>query len=464
MTPPDPGRPALALALLAAFPATAQPVPSAAPAVPPPAAAAEPGRRVTLDEALRAAGRSSLDLKAAQARLDQAAISIGQAWANLLPQVTAQGKYTHNYREVILSNLPGAPVILKGEQLDASLAATVPLVVPWAWFQLRSARDSVGAAGADFQATRADVLLAVAQAFYLAAGADDKLAARRHAIEVAQRTLDDARAKVEAGTANRVEVTRAQLAHERAVQAAVQAAADRDKAYLGLATATGLPLPFVVHDAALPVAALDPGPGPGPGPGPAPGGDLLSQALRLRPEFARAAGNAASFREAERASLWRWAPTLSAFGNVKAFNYAGFSGDQYSAQLGAQLDWTLYDGGLRDAQRWQARAQAAEQQALLDKLRLTVHDDVENARRDVEVKRSALETARHAATLSRETLELVRVQHGAGTSTQLDLLTAQDQLVGAELDLAQARFDLALAAVTLQKQVGTFPGPASLDR
>ena len=37
-----------------------------------------------------------LRLKAARARLDQTATTIEQAWVALLPQLSTQGKYTHN--------------------------------------------------------------------------------------------------------------------------------------------------------------------------------------------------------------------------------------------------------------------------------------------------------------------------------------------------------------------------------
>ena len=46
-------------------------------------------------------------------------------------------------------------------------------------------------------------------------------------------------------------------------------------------------------------------------------------------------------RDAEQASesaaAWRWAPTLSGFGNARAFNYAGFSGD-------TSFEYTAIDG------------------------------------------------------------------------------------------------------------------------
>jgi outer membrane protein TolC len=185
---------------------------------------------------------------------------------------------------------------------------------------------------------------------------------------------------------------------------------------------------------------------------------LTDQALHLRPEFPALRKTVESNRLTADANLWRWAPTLSAFGNLRAFNYAGFSGDKYAWAIGLQLDWTLYDGGARDAQRKLAEAQRRENQAKLDLLCDQVKDDVYNAERALKTKRRALETAKRSVQLSKDTLDLVQVQHDAGTATQLDLLTAQDNLVAAEVALAQARFDLSLGALQLDRVSGAFPG------
>ena len=63
--------------------------------------------------------------------------------------------------------------------------------------------------------------------------------------------------------------------------------------------------------------------------------------------------------------------------------------------------------------------------------------------------------AQRSVSMAKETLDLVRVQYEAGTATQLDLLTAQDQLVLAEVGLAQARFDMSLSVINLRRLSGS---------
>jgi len=450
-------------------------------------------RRLTFEQALELADAKSFDLAQARARLAQTETQVATARASLLPTAALQGKYTHNsypveltaselsgtalqvgdalvtatndlyaktgttpsadsaqaiagYQAAKAGILSAGPIIITPmDQLDASGTLTVPLVVPWAWYQLRSANRNVDAGRAGYEVSRAQTLLAVAQAFYLAAGTDEVMTARTHAVALAKKTLDDALAKVELGAANVVESDRAQIAYDRAVQSQTEARAQVDKAYRTLSTALGGETGFVV-DPAAPAA-----------PPPASDQDLLATAQRLRPEFLQTHKQIEASDATGDANAARWLPTLSAFGQARAFNYGGFSGTNYALAAGLQLDWSLYDGGARDAARALANAQRDEAQARLSSLQLTIADDIANARRDLDVKHAAVTTAQRAVTLSGQTLERVRAQHDAGTIAQLDLLNAQDTVVSAELTLAQARFDLELAELTLQRQVGTFP-------
>lgn len=474
------------------------------------APAAHAQRLLTLDEALTLARRNNRDLQQARARVDQSRAGVETAWVALLPNVAVQGKYTHNYKEVTLdfsgyatlqglqgsltsdltaagisaANTAGDPalakliagdaaaianyiaknpgatslfgssdkpiVIQKEEQLDFALTAVIPLLVPYAYPTLNAAKKTVEASRYNLSASEATVLFATAQAYYACAGMDELVGARQHALAVAKQALDNAKARLEAGVVNRVEVSRAELQLVRAEQALVETEDSEASAYRSLATIMNMHEPVRVEPnqaAAMVELATD---------------KMTSDALRLRPEFHALEMTIAASDSTVSANKWRWAPQVSGFGNLRAFNYAGFSGDNYAWALGLQLDWTLYDGGLRDAQRHLAWAQRAESEARLEALRDSVADDVYNAARTLKTKRRAVETASRSVELSKETLDLVNVQHEAGTATQLDLLQAQDNLVAAEVALAQARFDLSLGALSLDRVSGAFPLNRSL--
>ena len=75
----------------------------AADVLPAQASPAGPVRELTLDQALVLAKRGNKNLVVERARLAQAHTNIEQAWSALFPVVTAQGKYTRNYKNATLN-------------------------------------------------------------------------------------------------------------------------------------------------------------------------------------------------------------------------------------------------------------------------------------------------------------------------------------------------------------------------
>ncbi len=448
-------------------------------------------RTLTLDEAVALARANNRDLREGRARLAEVEAGVGLARAALMPTLSAQGKYTHNYKGVdlavsefsaptigladaIAATATGpeaaavqsfieqsnaalaaqAPIVIqKEEQLDGYVNASLPLVAPSAWYGYGSAKSTAHSGQANYAATEANVLLGVAQGFYAAVGADELVRAREDAVKVAEDTYKFAKARVGSDLANPVDVTRAESALVRAQQDLVESQNTRATAYRSLATLLG------THGETLHLTGAETLP-----PDPGTTGDLTSHALSVRPELAaeRAAADAAS--DTARADGWRWAPTLSAFGNAHIGNYIGFSGDKYSWAVGLELDWVLYDGGTRDAQRAIANGQLDDARAQLDLLHDTISDEVADARGALDTRRKAVEASTRARELATEALRITRAQYEAGTASQLDLLQAQDSLVVAEVGLARAHFDAALADVQLRRAAGTFPADTKGSR
>jgi outer membrane protein TolC len=425
--------------------------------------AAAPGAvtELTLDQALAIARKRNRSLVVERARLAQAQTNIDQAWAALFPTITAQGKYTHNDSAAKFliaattadpTTMPPTPAmparaltLQPQEQLDGTVNLSMPLIAPAAYPALEAVKSNVHAAEANFEVSEDQVLFSVAQTFYAAGISDEVLVARRSNVSVAKVTLDNARTRKDAGTVTKVDVDRAELALVRAEQQEREAITARDQTYRALATLIQADSPFHV---AIPQAAapyrVD--------------NKSLDTALHLRPEFRAYEETARSADAQRRAYFWRWAPTLSGFGLARRFNYLNFAQHDYAWAAGLQLDWVIYDGGTRDAQRHLAAAQADEALARTEVLRDSINDDLVNGSRSLETKQKAVETAERSVTLARETLDLVRTQYEAGSVTQVDLLQAQDSLVAVQESLAQAHYDVAIADLTLRRAVGTFPG------
>jgi outer membrane protein TolC len=414
----------------------------------PPVAPAPPAstaaRDLTLDEALALAKKRNYNLVAEQERLAQAQTNIASAWASLLPTIAAQGRYTRNYAEFSFPTMMmGKTLLIQPiNQLDGVISFAAPLIVPAAYPGLAAVKAGVRQQEATFEGNEDNILLGVAQAFYAAGISDEVVVARLSSIEVARATLDNAKTRLTAGTVTKVDVDRAELALVRAEQLAREAKHSRDQAYRSLGTLIQIETPFRV--VAPPVT-------------PPPTSEDLNTVLQLRPEFRAIQEAVVAADKTRETDALRWSPSLSAFGNARKFNYDNFAFNRYSWAVGVQLDWVIFDGGTRDAMRKQAVHQQAEAEARAAALRDSIRDDLANGKSLLETKQHALEAANRSVELAKETIDLVRTQYEAGSVTQVDLLQAQDGLVGAQEALAQAHFDVAVADLTLRRAAGTFP-------
>ena len=481
-------------------------------------------RALSLDEALQLAGRNNRDLQAARERLRGAYSDVEKALAALLPTVTAQARLTINAPEVALTidqsgqvfssayqnaqisdlqqatattgmrgpavstlyntyclnsdpnrvvppgvqqfcNQLSSPntnldaslnaavstsIIVPRAQIDGILAANLPLVVPAAYPALRGARLNYASQKEQLAVTEAQILMSAATAFYSAAGTDELVNARRHAIEVAQKTVDSAQLRFTAGLVSEVERMRAQLALIQAEQRMLEVQDSRTAAYRTLATILHIAGDsFRVQPPPVPTADVD--------------GEqkLIDQALDQRPELRSAKLQMQAYSQQVLSSWLGYVPSLSMFGNLRLSNATGFSGQTYGFAIGLQLDWLLFDGLLRDANRHNLESQRRSTLLRLEQMHDTVSDEVASGRRSVVTKKQGLGSAERSVKMAQATLELVRKQYQAGTSTQLDLLNAQDALVVAEVGLAQARFDLALAVLSLRRLTGVPLNPDS---
>ncbi|HVR02141.1 MAG TPA: TolC family protein [Polyangia bacterium] len=420
---------------------------------------------LSFEEAMAMARKNNRAIKVDRAQLAVAQTATDTAWSALLPTIAAQGKYTRNYAQVqlgfpipvldamghpVLDPTTGTPetmvkklLLQPSNQWDGVISATTPLVAPAAWAALKAVNASVDSAEANFQAQEAQLLVQAAEAFLAAAGTDELVEARRSSLIVARATLKDAETRLAAGSVTKVDVDRAQLAVVRAEQQEREALTARDRGYRGLATLLQMSKPFKVNTS-FPTA-------------PMPDSNDVGTALHLRPEFRALEQTVRSAEQDSEARAWLWAPTLSAFGNARKFNYDNFHFDRYSWAVGAQLDWLLFDGGARDAARHQANARAAAAREQAAVFADNVRDDLANSSGDLRTKQQGVEAAQRAVALANESLDLIRTQYSAGTATQLDLLQAQDAVIGANIALVQAHFDVASADLALRYAAGTFP-------
>ena len=307
---------------------------------------------------------------------------------------------------------------------------------------LSAARARAEGANALSEATEADVIAAVIDAYVSAAAAADVREASQRRRQALQAEVARAERAFDAGAAPQVEILRARaaLAEADADQASADAALDASRRILARLTGRS-----TLPDGALSIPETSGTPELGP---------VLEEAPRLR--AAQAGLEAAQGRH--KAARGSFLPRVEA---VTALDQYGAVGESFTAewQAGVQISLPVFLGGRRLAEARQRAAEVDAAAAAVDGTRLQMENDQDQAR-------SALTAARGrvAALTSAEEqfAEVVRVEALAlseGSGIQRDLLSAEASLFAARAELARAR----AAVVTAQTALARATGVLSLD-
>ena len=367
-----------------------------------------------------------------------------EALAAVLPTVTANANYTYNQYDTRITIIPGQPqiVISPHDQEDGSVTARVPLLDAAGIARWRAARLAAQAAGSDDVASEEDLLLAVARAYYGTVAAQETARAAERSKAAAEQNAKIVRARVDAGTATPLYANRAALEIARDDGVLI----DARRAFLvsrrTLTTLSGLPeaetftAPPPKKDA---VEAED---------------AWQKRAEAGRAELVAAQRRLEVARLAQKASWLQYAPTVAAHGADRYSNASGFTGHEYTWNVGVTMDWLLLDLGTRAGETRKAKAEVLRATALLESTRASVRDDVHAAWLDLDAARSRLDAAALGADVAKQAADEMRTRFAAGTATQLDVIQTDRDLLSAEVERIRAEADLAVARLSLQRAVG----------
>lgn len=131
-------------------------------------------------------------------------------------------------------------------------------------------------------------------------------------------------------------------------------------------------------------------------------------------------------------------------------------GTAYS--VGANLSFTLFDGGLRRAEIKQAEAQKRQAKLALKAETKRIRLEIENTFLNVETQKSKLAALNDKLKFSHQTFKAVSEQFKYGLSNSVDMMDANTLLVSAERELANAKYQYKLSVLKLKKVTGAFLG------
>ena len=413
-----------------------------------------------LDQLLELAFERNPDLQAAKERIGQAEAQVAEATAAFYPRLTgAVGySYTNNpalafsaivsqrrYEPTMNINQPGFV-----ENFRPELIGSMSLFRGGQdYYRKKAAELGVEAAELERSAMHNRLAASVTAAYYAVLAAPKQVEAARHSLEAVESELKNARILHNEGALLKSDVLSLEVRRSQAKETELKTLNSVELTRSGLRTLLGLDTSETLEirestDKPIP-AQQDNLSG------------LITQALVQRPEM-QAAARQVEIREKElRAEQGGHLPRVNAYASYGINNRSpsfNFNNDNLTMGVNAEID--LFAGGATVARVTGAERKVAEAQAIRERTRLDIEDDVRKAQAnwvEAEQRKEVAEAAKHSAT---EALRLVREQYRAGAATVTRYLEAEADQAQSEIHEVSVRYDALVARAFLQQAIGSW--------
>lgn len=394
-------------------------------------------------------------------QLKAIASQVEQAKSNLRAQISAWyptlnlstdgfpsrsfGSRTQNYgSEFVTPNNPYDSNTFKSQTqiygAGARLQFNWDLINPQRVPQIAAARDQFEKAKNQYLITLRELRLQVASAYFLLQNSDDQVRIGKSAVQSSSVSLRDARARLQAGVATKLDVMEAETQLARDQQKLTdgllqQALARRDIARL-------LDLPQnVTPTAADPSTLL--------GVWQPSLQESIVAAYAFREELSNLILDVSIANSNANNAIGNVQPFLSIFSNSvwdKTFGQSNVSGpanmgyvvEILNQDIGLNLKWNLFDGGKSAAQARQQRQLATENTYKFSSQRDQIRYEVEQAYYTLQAQIRNLITTSRQVLSTRESLRLARLRFQAGVGTQRNVVDSQRDATTAEVEYSNA--------------------------
>ncbi|MEX0646129.1 MAG: TolC family outer membrane protein [Parvularculaceae bacterium] len=410
----------------------------------------------TLQDALAVAYASNPTIRAERARLKATEELKAQAWSGALPQIDAQAAYsrvkdTQSLAPGVFG--PGGSQTSKFNPLTAGVSAEQPIFTGFRNLNaIRQAQARVRAGGAQLIGVEQDILRRVATAFFDVARDVTIYDSNLNNVEVLQRQKQEAELRFKVGEVTRTDVSQAEarLAGARASLATAQAQLAVSRSLYG--ELVGAPPGTLEADPALPGLP-----------------DSAESAHALARAYAPIVVGAREAEEASRRQVaiarGALAPTVSL---TASYQYADqpstFVTQDESLTYGVRASVPLFSGGLNRSRIREARALHDSARAQVDEAQRRAEAEVTATWERLVAARLTIDAASAQVEANELALEGVRREAQVGTRTTLDVLDAEQELLNAEVRLANAERDARVAAFELLAAAGVLnPDALGID-
>ena len=411
-----------------------------------------------LDQLLDLAYQRNPDLLAAQERIGQAEAQVAEATASFYPRLTgAVGySYTNNpalafsaivsqrrYEPTMNINQPGFV-----ENFRPELIGSMSLFRGGQdYYRKKAAELGVEAAELERSALHNRLAASVTAAYYAVLAAPKQVEAARHSLDAVDSELKNARILHNEGALLKSDVLSLEVRRSQARETELKALNSVELTRSGLRTLLGVDTSETLEiresaDAPTPTQQDNVS-------------GLMTQALVQRPEI-QVAARQVEMREKElRAEQGGHLPRVNAYASYGINNRSpsfNFNNDNLTMGVNAEID--LFAGGATVARVAGAEHKLAEAQAIRERTRLEIEDDVRKAHANLVEAQQRKEVAEAATASAHEALRLVREQYRAGASTVTRYLEAEADQAQSEIRQVTARYDAQVARAFLQQAIG----------
>jgi outer membrane protein TolC len=407
-------------------------------------------RAITLAEAIRLSERVQPAVVRAAGAVTTAAAQRRSAWGAYLPSLTASSSASDFFSEGASRIDPVTGQLLSGNttnrSLSTSLQASVDLFTGFRrGAQTRAARAGQTAAEASLVDARFQQALATTNQFFDALAAAQLVRVREASVRRAEEQLKVSVNKLRAGSATRSDTLRSRVTLGSANLDLTRARSDLATAQAGLARLVGESglleaaddSAFYRVEAPLDTAAIR--------------AEAEAQSPLVRSSIAEADAARAGL-SAAKSEYW---PSLNLSAGT---SWNASRTNDYDLlnqrQLTLGLRWNLFD-------RFDRELQIAQQSAGLDLADATAADAKRQVGSELTASLAQLDAARIQIDITQtsvvaatEDLRVQQERYRLGASTIVDVLTSQEALNQAEVDVVVARFDYLRAKAQIEALIG----------
>ncbi len=150
-------------------------------------------------------------------------------------------------------------------------------------------------------------------------------------------------------------------------------------------------------------------------------------------------------------------PTLSLQGQASATTNTATTGRWNDETLQATLNWSLYDQGVRYADKHSRDAQADIADLNLQQLVRSVDEQVRSSTALLVASQAAFRVAQDAVNAARQSVDETAILYRQGLAKAIELVDANDTRFTAEINFASAEYGMAQAYLNLRQALGLDP-------